>query len=120
KPPFKDNVALRRALALAIDREIITNQITAAGEIPAFGWIPPQASNYDGQQMPEAAWTQEERETEAKRLYAQAGYSETPLRVELLYNTHDDHRRIAVAIASMWRRVLGVETSIVNQEWKVY
>jgi len=121
KPPFKDNVALRRALALAIDRDIITKQITAAGEIPAYGWIPPQTANYKGAEMPEAAWTQEEREAEAKRLYQQAGYSaENPLRIELLYNTQDDHRRIAVAVAAMWRQVLGVETTIVNQEWKVY
>jgi oligopeptide transport system substrate-binding protein len=121
KPPFKDNAALRRALSLAINRDIITGQITAAGEIPAYGWIPPQTANYKGAQMAEAAWSQEEREAESKRLYAQAGYSaENPLRVELLYNTQDDHRRIAVAVAAMWRQVLGVETSIVNQEWKVY
>ena len=121
KPPFKDNAPLRRALALAIDRDIITKQITGAGEIPAYGWIPPETANYKGAEMPEAAWTQEEREAEAKRLYAQAGYSaENPLRVELLYNTQDDHQRIAVAVAAMWRQVLGVETSIVNQEWKVY
>src|SRR5690606_2526653 len=121
KPPFKDNAALRRALSLAINRDIITGQITAAGEIPAYGWIPPETANYKGAQMAEAAWSQEEREAEAKRLYAQAGYSaENPLRVELLYNTQDDHRRIAVAVAAMWRQVLGVETSIVNQEWKVY
>jgi oligopeptide transport system substrate-binding protein len=120
RPPL-DNVALRRALSLAVNREIITEQITAAGEIPAYGWIPPRIANYENQQMPEAAWTQEERETEAKRLFAQAGYSaENPLRLELLYNTQDDHRRIAVAVAAMWRQVLGVETSIVNQEWKVY
>lgn len=122
KPPFKDAPALRRALALAIDRDIITKQITAAGEIPAYGWIPPMIANYGGGvAMPEAEWTQQQREAEAQRLYAQAGYSaENPLRVELLYNTHDDHRRIAVAIASMWRGVLGVETTLVNQEWKVY
>ena len=122
KPPFKDAPALRRALALAIDRDIITKQITAAGEIPAYGWIPPMIANYDGGvAMPEAEWTQQQREAEAQRLYAQAGYSaENPLRVELLYNTHDDHRRIAVAVASMWRSVLGVETTLVNQEWKVY
>lgn len=122
KAPFKDAPALRRALSLAIDRDIITQQITAAGEIPAYGWIPPATANYEGGvRMPEAAWSQEEREAEAQRLYAQAGYSaENPLRVELLYNTHDDHRRIAVAIASMWRNVLGVETTMINQEWKVY
>ena len=120
KPPFKDNVALRRALSLAIDRKIIAEQIVAAGEIPAYGWVPPVA-NYEGQQMPEAKWTQGEREAEAKRLYAQAGYSlENPVQVEILYNTQDDHKRIAVAVAAMWRQVLGVQTSIVNQEWKVY
>lgn len=120
KPPFKDNLPLRRALALAIDRDIITKQITNAGEIPAYGWVPP-VQNYESQQMPEAEWSQQERETEARRLYLEAGYSpENPLRVELMYNTQDDHRRIAVAVASMWRRVLGVETEIINQEWKVF
>jgi oligopeptide transport system substrate-binding protein len=120
KPPFKDNLPLRRALALAIDREIITNQITNAGEIPAFGWVPPVA-RYEGQQMPEAAWSQQERETEARRLYREAGYSpQNPLRVELTYNTHEDHRRVAVAVASMWRRVLGVQSEIQNQEFKVF
>lgn len=121
KPPFEDAPALRRALALAIDRDIITEQITAAGEIAAYGWIPPRIANYEGAQMPEAEWTQEEREAEARRLYEQAGYtSDNPLNVEILYNTQDDHRRIAVAIASMWREVLGVQASLVNQEWKVY
>ena len=120
KPPFKDQPGLRRALALAVDRDIITTQIRKAGEIPAFGWIPP-VLNYEGQQMPEAQWTQEAREAEAQRLYAAAGYSQdNPLEVEILYNTEDSHRVIAIAIASMWREVLGVDTSITNQEWKVY
>lgn len=120
QPPFKDKPELRRALTLAVDRDIITSQIRKAGEIPAFGWVPP-VLNYEGQQMPEAQWTQEAREAEAQRLYAAAGYSaDNPLEVEILYNTEDSHRVIAIAIASMWREVLGVETSILNQEWKVY
>jgi len=120
RPPFKDNPALRRALTLAVDRDIITTQIRKAGEIPSYGWVPPVA-NYTGQQMPEAQWTQAEREAEARRLYAQAGYSDAnPLEVEITYNTEDSHRVIAVAIASMWREVLGVETRITNQEWKVF
>lgn len=120
QPPFKDNPELRRALTLAVDRDIITSQIRKAGEIPAFGWVPP-VLNYQGQQMPEAELSQQEREEQARRLYAEAGYSaEDPLEVEILYNTEDSHRVIAIAIASMWREVLGVETSILNQEWKVY
>jgi oligopeptide transport system substrate-binding protein len=120
RPPFKDNPKLRRALALAVNREIITAQITGAGQKPAFGYVPPVA-HYVGQEMPEAKWTQAEREAEAKKLYAEAGYSaEHPLRTEIMYNTMEDHRRVAVAIASMWKQVLGVETTLENQEWKVF
>ncbi len=120
RPPFKDNPQLRRALSLAVDREIITGQVTAAGEVPAYGWVPP-VNGYVGQQMPEAAWTQEERNTEARRLYAEAGYSgDNPLRTEIMYNTQEDHRRIALAVAAMWKQVLGVEAQILNQEWKVF
>ena len=120
QPPFDGSPELRRALTLAVDREIITGQITAAGEVPSYGWVPP-VQNYTGQQMPEAAWTQEQRIEEARRLYALAGYSdENPLRTQIIYNTQEDHRRIAVAIASMWKEALGVEVKILNQEWKVF
>lgn len=121
QPPFSEYSAdLRRALALAVNREIITSQITDAGEIPSFGFVPP-VDNYQGQQMPEAEWTQAEREAEAKRLYAAAGFTpQNPLRFTIMYNTEEDHRRIAIAIASMWKQVLGVEASILNQEWKVF
>ena len=120
QPPFAGSPELRRALTLAVDRDIITGQVTAAGEVPSYGWVPP-VQNYTGQQMPEAAWTQEQRIEEARRLYALAGYSaENPLRTQILYNTQEDHRRIAVAIASMWREALGVEVEILNQEWKVF
>ena len=120
RPPFKDNPQLRRALSLAVNRDIITQQILGAGQQTAYGFVPPVA-NYTQQQMPEAAWTQAEREAEAKRLYAEAGYSMAqPLRTQIMYNTQDDHRRLAVTIASMWKQVLGVETEILNQEWKVF
>ncbi len=120
QPPFKDNPKLRRALALAIDRNIITQQVTGAGQLPSFGWVPP-VNGYEGQQMPEAQWTQAEREAEARRLYAEAGYSaDNPLRTEIMYNTQEDHKRIALAIAAMWKQVLGADASILNQEWKVF
>jgi oligopeptide transport system substrate-binding protein len=120
QPPFKDNVELRRALNLAVDREILTRQVTTAGEIPAYGYVP-RAANYE-QVVPEwASWTQEERVAEARRLYEAAGYSrDNPLKVQILYNTHENHRTIAVAIASMWKEALGIEVELVNEEWKVY
>jgi oligopeptide transport system substrate-binding protein len=120
QPPFKDNAKLRAALAMSIDRDIITQRITGAGEIPAYGWVPPVAG-YQVQQAEWSGWTQEERTKEARRLYDEAGYSAArPLEVEILYNTSENHKRLSVAIASMWKQALGVKTSLMNQEWKVF
>lgn len=120
QPPFRDAPKLRKALALALDREILTSKISGAGELPAYSWVPP-VSGYT-QQLPDwAGWTQAERNTEAQRLYSSAGYSASrPLRMQLLYNTESNHRRLAVAMAAMWREVLGVETELLNQEWQVF
>ncbi len=118
--PFSDGPELRRALALAIDRDIITGQVLTSGEIPAFGWVPP-LNDYDNQEMEEASWTQEQREEEARRLYTLAGYSEdNPLVAEFMYNTLEDHRRIGLAVTAMWKQVLGAKVSLTNQEWKVF
>jgi oligopeptide transport system substrate-binding protein len=120
REPFIDNFELRKALTLAINRNIITDQVLNGGQIPAYGWVPP-VIGYEQQSMVEATWTQEQREAEARRLYEAAGYSmDNPLEVEIMYNTSQDHRRVAVAIAAMWRQVLGVETTLLNQEWKVF
>ena len=120
RPPFDGGIELRRALSLAIDREIITEQVLTSGEIPAFGWVPP-LDDYQNQQMEEASWTQAEREDEARRLYALAGYSEdNPLAAEFMYNTEEDHRRIGLAVTAMWKQVLGAEVTLTNQEWKVF
>jgi oligopeptide transport system substrate-binding protein len=120
RAPFKDNPKLRRALSLAVNRDVITQQILKAGQISAYGFVPP-IDGYVQQQMVEASWTQEQREAEAKRLYAEAGYGpNNPLRTQIMYNTQEDHRRIAAAVASMWKQVLGVEAELLNQEWKVF
>jgi oligopeptide transport system substrate-binding protein len=120
REPFRDNPKLRLALSMAIDREIITGKLTAAGELPAYGWVPP-VQGYEPQQPEWASWTQEERNAEAQRLYKEAGYGEgNPLVVEILYNTSEGHKRISIAIASMWKQTLGVEARLMNQEWKVF
>ncbi len=120
KPPFKDNRALRRALSMAIDRESLTEKVTARGEAPAYSWVPPGIHGYEPVRMGFAALGKEEREQLARRLYREAGYSEdNPLEVELRYNTGDTHRRIVVAVQSMWREVLGFEATLVNEEFQV-
>lgn len=121
KPPFKGKSELRRALSLAINRDILTEKITKGGEIPAMGWVPPGINQYNSQVMPEAKLNQKERLAMALALYKKAGYSKAnPLEVELLYNTSENHKKIAIALAAMWKQALGVKTHLRNEEWKVY
>jgi oligopeptide transport system substrate-binding protein len=120
KPPFRDNPGLRQALSMAIDREQLTTKVTGRGEAPAYSWVPPGAHNYEPPALSYSAMTQAERNQVARNLYKAAGYSdEKPLRIELRYNTSDTQRRTAVAIQSMWKEVLGVETTLVNEEFQV-
>jgi oligopeptide transport system substrate-binding protein len=121
QPPFQDNLALRQAMNLAIDRDILTSRVTRFGEIPTYNLIPPGLPDYTPYVPEYAEWTQAEREAESRRLYAQAGYSpDNPLTVELRYNSSENHRRVAVAVAAMWKQVLGVQTRLINEEFRVF
>lgn len=126
KAPFqegadKKGMKLRKALSLAIDRNILTEKITKAGELPGLGWVPPGMNGYTSQTIPELALAKKERVALAKKLYAEAGYSrDKPLEVELLYNTSDNHKKIAIALTAMWKQTLGIKVSLRNEEWKVY
>ena len=119
--PFIDNPSLRMALILAIDRQIITSKVTQFGEKPSYALVPPGIDGYVPFSPEYADWTQEERNHEARRLYEQAGYSpDRPLRVEIRYNTSDNNKKIALAIASMWKRALGLYATLVNEEFRVF
>ncbi|MGD9744179.1 MAG: peptide ABC transporter substrate-binding protein [Dongiaceae bacterium] len=120
KAPLGDQASLRRALSLALDREIMTEKITQAGEIPAYSWVPPNIEGYQQQFLDFKDMSKEERLAEAAKLLAEAGYGpQNPLKVELLYNTSENHKKIAVAAAAMWKP-LGIDLALTNQEWKVY
>jgi oligopeptide transport system substrate-binding protein len=119
RPPFKDNPKLRRALSMAIDRDKLTTAVTGVGEAPAYGWVPRGVWNYTPQQFDYTAKPYAERLVEARRLYEEAGYSAAnPLRIELRYNSGDQHNRLAVAIAAMWKEALGVETTLYAEEFR--
>lgn len=121
KPPFKDNLNLRLALSMAIDRDIITSKVTRFGETPTYAFVPPGIGKYQPQNPEWANWTQEQRTIEAQRLYKLAGYSKTnPLDVELRYNTSENHKKIAIAMSAMWKQALGVKTHLINEEFKVF
>lgn len=121
REPFAASGDLRLALVLAIDRELLTDKVTQFGERPSFSLVPPGIGAYESLLPEWAAWTQAEREEEARRLYAEAGYTaERPLRVEIRYNTSENHKKIALAVASLWKQVLGVQATLINEEWKVF
>jgi oligopeptide transport system substrate-binding protein len=114
RPPFTD-ARVRRALAMAIEREAIVTHITRRGEKPAFTLTPPGTGGYtfDGgvEQDPEAAARLFEGAIEAAGGWGAA---------EILFNTQDTHRIIAEAIQRMWKEAFGVNIGLFNQEWKVY
>lgn len=113
--------ALRRALSLAVDRDILTRHVTGFGEMPAFGVVPPGIEGYPSASVHWSVLTQAERERRARDLYRAAGYGPRhPLEIELRYNTSTPHRRLALAVAAMWRDVLGVRVRLRNEEWKVF
>ncbi len=121
REPFIGNRALRQALNLAIDRDILTTKVTRSGEIPSFNLVPPGVPDYLRAEQDYASWSQPQREQEAQRLYRQAGYDKArTLELELRYNDSANNNRIALAVAAMWKQLLGVRTTLINEEWKVF
>jgi oligopeptide transport system substrate-binding protein len=119
--PMKDDRRLREALSLAVDREKLTRYITGFGEAPAYGIVPQGLPGYSPGALYWATWTQAQRDARARQLYRAAGYSDAnPLTIELRYNTSTPHRRMALAVAAMWRDTLGVRVRLRNEEWKVF
>ncbi len=120
QPPFKDNPKLRQALSMAIDRETIAENVVGRGEEPAYSWVPPGTNNYDPRRFAYADMSADARHKKARQLYREAGYSDAnPVQVEIRYNTSESHRRIAIAVQAMWRDVLGIEATLVNEEFQV-
>jgi oligopeptide transport system substrate-binding protein len=121
KPPFAGNAELRQALSMAVDRDTLVEKVIGRGEAPAYSWVPPGVDNYEPIRFSFADMSTEDRNAAARRLYREAGYSEeNPAEIELRYNTSDIQKRIALAIQAMWLEVLGVETTLVNEEFQVF
>jgi oligopeptide transport system substrate-binding protein len=115
RPPLND-VRVRRALALAIDRESIVKNVLRAGQAPAYHFTPPGVPGY------EVSANLHPSVEEAQRLLAEAGFpgGKGFPHLNLLFNTLESHRTIAEAIQQMWRTNLGIEITLANKEWGVY
>jgi oligopeptide transport system substrate-binding protein len=119
EPPFALNRNLRLAVSMALDRKVLADKIRQGLQLPAYTLMPP-LPGYQQQLPAWAAWDDERRHAEARRLYTAAGYSkQRPLRVQLLYPTSDDNRDLFDAVAAMLRMNLGAEIEPYNEEFRV-
>jgi len=114
--PYLSDVKVRKALAYSIDRKLLVEKVTKCGQIPAYSFTPPGSNGYEPTtSIPFDPGL-------AKQLLIEAGFnSENKFpKLEILFNTNEDHRKIALAIQQMWQQNLGIEVELVNQDWKVY
>ncbi|HEX5459729.1 MAG TPA: peptide ABC transporter substrate-binding protein [Steroidobacteraceae bacterium] len=119
RAPFAGDEKLRRALAMVIDREKLAQLVLRSGELPAYGWTPPGVDGYTSQSPDYRTLSMAQRIAEARKLYAQAGYSAArPVRFELRYNTEEIHTQLAIAIASMWKQTLGAQVTLRAEEFR--
>ncbi len=115
KPPFDDK-RIRKALSMAVDRNWLAKKMVDAGNEPAWGVLPAALRDGEAYKPDWADWPRTERLQAARVLLAQAGYGpKNPLQFEIAFNSSSEHRKAAVAMATMWR-ALGVDASLLNSE----
>ncbi|SDE77492.1 oligopeptide transport system substrate-binding protein [Fontibacillus panacisegetis] len=121
--PF-DNEKIRKAFAMTIDRQAIVDKVTLGGQLPAFGFVPPGIKGVNDEfrnEVKDDFFT--ENTEEAKKLLEEGmkeeGYTQLP-EITLTYNSSEAHKKIALAVADMWKKNLGVDVKTENQEWGVF
>ncbi|MDJ0936144.1 MAG: peptide ABC transporter substrate-binding protein [Kiloniellales bacterium] len=120
KAPF-DDVRVRQALSMAVDREFLAEEIWGGSMVAGYSFVPPGIGNYNDPAFAEYKdLSMLDREEQAAKLLAEAGFGpDKPLKVEIRYNTSENHKNTAVAIADMWKP-LGVEVSMLNTDTKTH
>jgi oligopeptide transport system substrate-binding protein len=122
KKPF-DDVEVRTAMSMAVNREIIGPDIWGSGEPPAYALVPPGTANYEGVTPYAPEWqskSYDERVADAKAIMESKGYTaDNPLKLTIRYNTNDNHQRLAVAIAGMWEQI-NIKSEFFNAETPVH
>ena len=120
--PF-DDVRVRKALAMALDREYMVDKVLTPGYVPAYAFVPPGISNYDVPR-PQVEWEalpREERLAMAKALLEEAGYGpDNPLTFEFKHRSTDDNPKAAPVAQSNWNEIAPwVDAQILRQDTKV-
>ncbi|HFJ8952908.1 oligopeptide ABC transporter substrate-binding protein OppA [Serratia liquefaciens] len=119
QPPFND-VRVRQALNLALDKQVIAGKVLGYGQQSAWTFTPTGSGGFTLQPGVAAGWSQEQRIAQAKKLLAEAGFNaQHPLRFTLLYSNDATIKKIVIAASAMWKKNLGAEVTLQNQERKV-
>ena len=119
--PELQNIDLRRALSLALDRDVLENKIVKGGATPKLNYAGGFDANYKGPDIAEATMTQAEREALAQELYAKAGYGpENPLKLTISTTVDEILVRRAQGAALMWKKVLGADIEVNSMERKAW
>ena len=116
EPPF-DDLRVRQAMSLAIDRESLVENVTKGGQLPAVSFTPPDKAGF-------TAWPRYKKDLVAAKKLINEYLADKRLTklppIELKYNTSEGHRKLAVAMQGMWGKNLGIEIKLLNMEWKVF
>lgn len=115
RPPLNDK-RVRQALSLALNRTVVTDSILKSGEEEAYSLVPPGTGTY----TPTAKASEDVAKAQA--LLAEAGFPNGQgfPSLSILYNTQEQHKTIAEAVQNLWKTHLGIQVTLVNQDWKVY
>ncbi|GAC1530440.1 MAG: peptide ABC transporter substrate-binding protein [Ramlibacter sp.] len=116
-PAFKD-VRVRKALSMVLDRDILTQKITADGQVPAYGLIVRGTEGADIADYDWARWPMAQKVAEAKKLLAEAGVK-PGTKYTFTYNTSEYHKKMAIFAQSEWKTKLGIAIELEAMEFKV-
>ncbi len=118
--PFSD-VRVRKALSMAIDRDFLAEKIFGGAQLPAYNLVPPGMEGYTAPKFDIADMDQLDREDAAKALLKEAGYGEggKPLKIDIRYNTNENHKKVAIAVADMWKAI-GATVTTQNLDVKAH
>ncbi len=109
---------VREAISLAVDRDVIVNNVLQAGQIPAYYFTPPATAGFVPPDAPAATMSQADRDAKAKQLMADAGYGpDKPVEFTYIYNTSVGHQQIATVVSQMLKEKLGINMTLQDMEF---
>ena len=119
KAPW-DNVKLRHAISMAIDRDYLAEKVWQNTMLPAYSFVPPGIAGYEMRATDYAEMSQLDREDAARKILTELGYGpDKPLKMEIRFNTSENHKNTAVAIQEQLKP-LGIEVSLLNTDTKTH